>query len=67
MENRLLKQIMKNDPCRTVIVATHRPSVFSMCDRIYRVENGYMKELPKEEVQLLSQGEQQIGKERNLA
>ena len=67
MENRLLKQIMKSDPCRTVIVATHRPSVFSMCSRIYRVADGSMEELSKEEVTSLSLGERQIERERNLA
>ena len=67
MEKRLLSQILKRDPCRTVIAVTHRPSVFSMCNRIYRMEDGAMKELSKQEIDLLSKEAYQIDRERNLA
>ena len=36
-ERRVLRQIIKKEPNRTVIVAAHRPSVFSMCSRVYKV------------------------------
>ena len=36
-ERNVLKNIIRRDPRRTVIVSTHRPSVLSMCDRIYRI------------------------------
>jgi len=40
MENLVLDSIMTNCPDKTVIVATHRPSVLSRCTRIYKIENG---------------------------
>ena len=36
-ERNVLNNIIRRDPKRTIIVATHRPSVLSMCDRIYRI------------------------------
>ncbi len=36
-ENRVLNNIVQQCPNKTVIVATHRPSVLSKCQRIYRV------------------------------
>ena len=36
-ERRVLRRIIKKEPNRTVIVAAHRPSVFSMCSRVYKV------------------------------
>ena len=38
-ENLVLDSILANCPGKTVIIATHRPSVLSRCDRIYRIEN----------------------------
>jgi len=38
-ENEVLDSIMKNCPNKTVIIATHRPSVLSRCDKIYRIKN----------------------------
>lgn len=39
-ERRVLRGIIKKEAWRTIIVAAHRPGVFSLCSRIYRVENG---------------------------
>ena len=36
-EQLVLKNIIRREPYRTVIVAAHRPSVFSMCTRAYRI------------------------------
>lgn len=36
-ERRVLENMMKQRPNKTCIVSTHRPSVLSMCQRIYRV------------------------------
>ncbi len=36
-EKEVLANILRKTPERTVILTTHRPSVLSMCDRIYRV------------------------------
>lgn len=43
-EQRVIENIVKHDPHRLIIVAAHRPSVFAVCNRIYRVEGGRMKE-----------------------
>ena len=36
-ERNVLNNIMKNDPQKTVILTTHRPTVLSMCNRVYRI------------------------------
>ena len=36
-EKEVLSNILRITPERTIILTTHRPSVLSMCDRIYRV------------------------------
>ena len=36
-ERKVLKNIMKNNPNKTCIVSTHRPSVLNLCQRVYRV------------------------------
>lgn len=47
-ERRVLRQIIKKEPHRTVIVAAHRPSVFSMCSRVYKVGEGRIEEVDEE-------------------
>lgn len=39
-EKRVLQQIVKNDPRKICILTTHRPSVLSMCDRVYDIRDG---------------------------
>ena len=50
-ERRVLRRIIRREPHRTVIVAAHRPSVFSLCSRIYKVQEGHMAEVTEEEVE----------------
>ncbi|MGN0334691.1 MAG: ABC transporter ATP-binding protein [Lachnospiraceae bacterium] len=47
-ERRVLRSIMKKDPYRTVILTAHRPSVFSMCSRVYKIEEGAVQEVDSE-------------------
>ena len=47
-ERRVLRQIIKKEPNRTVIVAAHRPSVFSMCSRVYEVGGQRLEEVDEE-------------------
>ena len=47
-ERRVLRRIIKKEPHRTVIVAAHRPSVFSMCSRVYKVGDGGISEVDEE-------------------
>lgn len=49
-EKKVLKNILKYDPLRILIVAAHRPSVFSMCNRVYKIQNGKINEVSDEEV-----------------
>ena len=44
-ERRVLRRIIRKEPHRTVIVAAHRPSVFSMCSRVYKVGEGRIEEV----------------------
>lgn len=55
-ERKVLTSILQYDPLRTLIVAAHRPSVFSMCDRVYRIEKGTIREVDREEVNLFLEG-----------
>lgn len=48
-ERRVLRNIIQSRPDRTCIVTTHRPSVLSMCRRVYRVMNAKLTELSEEE------------------
>lgn len=50
-ERRVLRRIIRKEPNRTIIVAAHRPSVFSMCSRVYKVGEGSIKEIGEEEIQ----------------
>ena len=43
-----LRNIMKKDLYRTIIVAAHRPSVFSLCSRVYKIEDGAVQEVDEE-------------------
>lgn len=47
-ERRVLRSIIKKEPNRTIIVAAHRPSVFSMCSRVYKVGDGRIVEMDEE-------------------
>lgn len=47
-EQRVLKNIIKQRPNKTCIVTTHRPSVLSMCQRVYRVMENTVTEVDEE-------------------
>ena len=50
-ERRVLRSIIRKEPNRTVIVAAHRPSVFSMCSRVYKVGGSRITELDEQGIQ----------------
>lgn len=52
-EEQVLHNIIHQRPNKTCIVSTHRPSVLSLCQRIYRIENGKFIELTEAERQVL--------------
>lgn len=47
-ERRVLRRIIRKEPNRTVIVAAHRPSVFSMCSRVYKIQDHTVSEVDEE-------------------
>ena len=49
-ERQVLQSIIRKDPHRTIIVAAHRPSVFSMCSRVYKVGDGAMAAADEKEI-----------------
>ena len=49
-ERRVLKNILKKTPDYTVIITTHRPTVLSMCDRVYRVVDKQIALLDQQEI-----------------
>lgn len=48
-ERKVLNNIIKQRPNKTCIVTTHRPSVLSMCQRVYRVMQTKVTELDGEQ------------------
>ena len=56
-ERRVLKNILRRDPLQTIIVTAHRPSVLSMCHRVYKVQNGQFDEVNDTEIQEFLQGD----------
>ena len=48
-ERKVLQNIMQARPNKTCIVTTHRPSVLTMCQRVYRVMDKQITELSAEE------------------
>lgn len=48
-ERKVLKNIINQRPNKTCIVTTHRPSVLTMCQRVYRVMETKLTELSEEE------------------
>lgn len=52
-ERIVLKNIMNMGYARTCIVTTHRPSVLNMCDRVYKIDKGLVKQMNIREVEKL--------------
>ena len=50
-ERNVLRNILQRSPRKTFIITTHRPTVLSMCDRVYRVVDRRIMQLGKEEVE----------------
>lgn len=50
-ERRVLRNIIERRPNKTCIVATHRPSVLSMCQRVYRVMDKKVTVLTPKQIQ----------------
>lgn len=48
-ERKVLKNIIQQQPNKTCIVTTHRPSVLNMCQRVYRIMDTQLTELSEEE------------------
>lgn len=53
-ERRVLKNIMQDEYPRTCIVITHRPTVLSICNRVYAIRNKHCEALSDEEIQYMS-------------
>ena len=50
-ERRVLRNIMSMNSNRTCIVTTHRPSVLTMCDRVYKIASTKVNQVTNEEVE----------------
>ena len=48
-EKQVIRNIVKADSKKIIIVSTHRPSVLKMCRRIYRIENEKIFEVDRDE------------------
>ncbi|WP_022760644.1 ABC transporter ATP-binding protein [Butyrivibrio sp. AD3002] len=52
-ERKVLNNIMIKDPKKTVILTTHRPTVLTMCDRVYRLANKKVEVIGESDIQKL--------------
>ena len=50
-ERKILRNVLDHAANKTCIITTHRPSVLSMCDRIYRISDGKMEVMGAEAVE----------------
>ncbi len=53
-ERQVLKNIIGSAPNKTCIVTTHRPTVLSLCKRVYVVKDGSVREADAEECSLMA-------------
>ena len=53
-ERRVLRSLIQSHPNKTCIVTTHRPTVIGLCERVYQVGGGTVRELGKQEAQALA-------------
>ena len=49
-ERLVLRSILQKSPDRTFIITTHRPTVLSMCDRVYRVVDKRSTRVEQQEI-----------------
>lgn len=52
-ERQVLKNIMRDDYPRTCVVTTHRPTVLSMCKKVYQIRERRCEELSTEQIKEL--------------
>lgn len=52
-ERKVLRNIMQENSHRICLLTTHRPSVLSMCDRVYRISDKQTRVIGEEEIQKL--------------
>ncbi|WP_455544003.1 ABC transporter ATP-binding protein [Intestinibacter sp.] len=52
-ERQVLRNIMNMGYARTCIVTTHRPSVLTMCDKVYKIDSGSVTDIDEVEVNKL--------------
>lgn len=52
-ERQVLNNIIKKDPKKTIILTTHRPTVLSMCDRVYRIADKHIEKIGEEDIRKL--------------
>lgn len=53
-EERVLHNIMESSPDRLIILSTHRPAALKLCERIYRIGDGGIREITPEEAQAVN-------------
>ena len=54
-ERKVLRNILQKRPDRTIVITTHRPTVLSMCDKVYRVVDTRITALDAADIEKLIQ------------
>ena len=53
-ERAILRNLVREYPHKTCIVTTHRPTIIGLCQRVYQVSGGELRQLSAEEAQRLA-------------
>lgn len=53
-ERAILRNLVRDYPNKTCIVTTHRPTVIGLCQRVYQVSDGVLRQLSSQEAQRLA-------------
>lgn len=53
-ERQVLRNIIGGDPAKTCIVTTHRPTVLNLCERVYMVKDGGVRETDEKESAMMA-------------
>ena len=53
-ERAILRNLVREYPHKTCIVTTHRPTVIGLCQRVYQVSDGELRQLSADEAQRLA-------------
>ena len=66
-EETVLRNIISRHPNKAIIISTHRPGALKLCQKIYRIRDGCIKEASPAEIEpLLSRSSDKTAEDQNI-